>query len=243
MKPVDAVVERPVVFFHVMKCAGSSVREGLTMGLAGYRDGPEVFELDGNAAKTAAGGTVSGDLAFRDVLLPYVVATQHPAVVLGHFRYRDYHAPLMEAAHLTTVLRDPVERLVSLHAYRRHQPGVVLPVSRDLREQIASKQWNHEGHRYVSTFCGRDDLDPYSEEAIATAVANLRRFAVVGSVERLDDFAARVSALVGAPIAFPVLNTRPALAVTETDPEFMAVMRDLCAADIAVYEQVTGFAS
>ena len=231
---------KPVVFFHVMKCAGSSVRAGLATGLTGQRQGAEVFELDGTAAKAAAGGTVSGDWAFRDVLLPYVVATQRPAVVVGHFRYRDHHAPLLDLAHLVTVLRDPVERLVSLYNYRRHRSGVVLPVSRSLEEQIALQRWDREGHRYISTFCGRDDIDPRSEQAIAAAVANLRRFAIVGSVARLDAFAERVSALVGRPIEFPVLNTRPARAAIGTDPALLALMRDLCAADYAVYEQVLG---
>lgn len=235
-------MEPPVVFFHVMKCAGSSVRAGLATGLTGHRQGPDVFELDGTAAKTAAGGTVSGDWAFRDALLPYVVATQRPAVVVGHFRYRDHHAPLIDAAHLVTVLRDPVERFVSLYNYRRHRSGIVLPVSRSLEEQIVSQRWDHEGHRYVSTFCGRDDLDPRSEEAIAATVANLRRFAIVGSVERLDAFAEHLSALVSTPIAFSLLNTRPAPAVTGTDPNLLAVIRDLCAADNQVYEQVIGSA-
>lgn len=231
---------RPVVFLHVMKCGGSSVRAGLATGLTGHRHGPEVFELDGRAAKTAAGGTVSGDWAFRDALLPYVVATLRPAVIVGHFRYRDRHEPLLDAAHVVTVLRDPVERFLSLYDYRRNRTGVVLPVSRSLEEQITSQRWAREGHRYISTFCGREDLDLRSEEAIAAAVANLRRFAVVGSVERLDAFAEQLSALVGKPLTFPMLNTSPAPAATEPDPDLLAQLRDLCAPDIQVYERVIG---
>ncbi|MEQ1787316.1 MAG: hypothetical protein ABL966_09705 [Acidimicrobiales bacterium] len=231
---------RPVVFFHVMKCGGSSVRAALAEGVPGGRAGPGVFELDGRAAKAAAGGTTDDDWQFRDVLLPYVVATARPAVVLGHFRYRDRHAPLLDEAHLVTVLRDPVERLLSLYDYRRYQPGVVLPVSASLEDQLASQRWALEGHRYIDTFGGRDGLDPTSAEAVEATVENLRRFAVVGSVDRLDAFARDVSALLGTPVEIPRLNASPAPADRQVDADVLAQIRAMCAADSQVYERVVG---
>jgi hypothetical protein len=237
------VTERPVVFLHVMKCGGTSVRAGLATGLTGARHGPAVVELDGRAAKAAAGGTIIDDWAFRDALLSYVLATQDPAVVMGHFRYRNRHAPLLERAHVVTVLRDPVERLLSLYRYRRYGAGVDLPLSRSLEEQVSSDRWVGEGHRYVSTFCGRDDLDPRSDAAVAASVANLRRFALVGAAEQLDRFGERLSALVGVPITFPVLNASPAPEpepTSEIDPHLLTRLRDLCAADAEVYAQVVG---
>ena len=227
---------RPVVFLHVMKCGGSAVRAGLATGLTGARHGPSVFELDGRATKAAAGGNILDDWAFRDALLHYVVATQDPAVVVGHFRYRDAHAPLLERAHVVTVLRDPVERLLSLYRYRRYGAGVDrprprtldLPLSRTLEEQVASDRWVGEGHRYVSTFCGHDGLDPRSDAAIDATVANLRRFALVGVAEDLDRFGEELSAIVGTPIAFPVLNTSPAPVPEpshEVDPAVLTRLR------------------
>lgn len=230
---------RPVVFFHVMKCGGMSVRAALAVDIAGHREGPNVFELDGRASKAAAGGSVGADWQFRDALLPYVVTTLRPAVVLGHFRYRAGHEPLFDAAHLVTVLRDPVERLVSLYHYRRHRQGVDLPVSASLEEQISSRRWAIEGHRYVDTFAGRDDVDPRSDEAIALAVDNLRRFAVVGALERLDAFSSDVSTLLGTRVSIPVLNTSPVPDPgTEIDPGLLEQIREMCAVDSQIYEEI-----
>ena len=179
---------RPLVFFHIMKCAGTSVRGGLTRGVVGRRRGPEIFELDGQAAIRAAGGTDDDNWRFRDALLPYVCTTLDPQVVLGHFRYRDRYAELLGDALLVTVLRDPLERFVSLYRYRRYKSDAHQSVSMPFDEFVSSR-WSREGHAYVDTFCGRDDLDPASDEAVTAAVDNLRRFAVVGRSDRLDDFA------------------------------------------------------
>ncbi len=101
----DATDRKPVVFFHVMKCGGTSVRVGLSDGHHRAREGPEVFELDGEAAKLSAGGSDRDNWKFRDALLPYVLRAMRPPVVLGHFRYRDAYQDLMDDAHFVTVLR------------------------------------------------------------------------------------------------------------------------------------------
>ena len=121
--------QRPVVFLHVMKCGGTSVRAGLAEGLAGQRHGPGVFELDGDAAKYAAAGNDQDNWRFRDALLPYVLTALEPAIVLGHFRYRDRYKDLLDRSHFVTVMREPVDRLVSLYRYRRYKETVDVPVS------------------------------------------------------------------------------------------------------------------
>ncbi len=227
---------KPVVFFHVMKCGGTSVRAGLAAAATPPPAGGGVFEMDGTAAKVAAGGTHRDNWLFRDALLSYVLLALRPSVVLGHFRYRDRHRELADSAHFVTVLREPVDRLVSLYKYRRYKTGVDVSVSLTFDEFIATKRWSNEGHAYVDAFCG-GDLDPRSEQAIATAVANLRRFAVVGFTERLDDFASGVTACIGRPVTIPKINTSPAPADTDIGPESLERARMVCAPDILVYEQ------
>jgi hypothetical protein len=229
--------ERPTVFFHVMKCGGTSVRSGLAASATGSRQGSNVFELDGDAAKAAAAGTNVDNWVFRDALLPYVLVTMRPSIVLGHFRYRDRYLELLDSADFVTVLRDPVERIVSLYKYRRYREGVDIPVSFGFDEFIATPRWAKEGHLCVDTFCGRDDLDPRSDEAVAAAVANLRRFAVVGFIDRLDDFSSAVTSRLGKPVTIPMLNTSPAPADADIEPDALERARLVCAPDIALFEQ------
>jgi hypothetical protein len=234
-------VQPSVVFFHVMKCAGTSVRDGLAKGVAGYRFGPEVFELDGEMAKRAAAGKDPENWRFRDALLAYLIMAEHRKVVLGHFRYRDRYESLIDDAHFVTVLRDPVERLVSLYKYRRFKDDVDVPVSMSFEEFIATPRWSKEGHQYVTTFRGNDDLDPRSDEGVEAAISNLRRFAAVGFTDRLDEFASRIGQLVERQVTIPVMNTSPAPQGSD-DREFtadvLAFAKDVCAPDLAVFEQL-----
>jgi hypothetical protein len=245
------MVEHPtVVFLHVMKCGGSSVRAGLAQGIAGSRQGPDVFEYDGriaSAAIPARDGETFGSVGerrvhFADALLPYVILANRPRLILGHFRYRDHFTPLLDGrAIFVTVLRDPVERFVSLYRYRRFGAGVDLPVSVTLPDLIASGRWDHLGHTYVGTFSGDDRLDPSSPAALDAAVANLRRFAVVGFTQDLDGFAGSVSSLVGSAIDIPRLNSSPAPqghADAEIEPETLAAVAKLCEADRRLYERI-----
>jgi Sulfotransferase family len=234
--------DTPLVFLHVMKCGGTSIRSALASAAAGGQEDPRVFELDGQAAIRAVDGDNRRNWAFRDALLRYVLASApRPAVVLGHFRFREEHVASLDSAHFVTVLRDPVDRLVSLYRYRRWKEGVDVPFSGTLAEFLETPRWQKEGHLYVDTFCGRDGLDPRSDEAVDAAVVNLRRFAAVGVLDRLGQFAAAVGSLLGAPVAIPVLNTTPAPAegaAADADGAELARAREICAPDARVYEAV-----
>jgi hypothetical protein len=229
---------KPLVFFHIMKCGGTSVRAGLATGAAGKRTGPKVFELDGAAAKAAAGGALADEWQFRDALLPYALTAMHPAVVLGHFRYRDRYADFADRSHFVTVLRDPVERMVSLYKWRRYKEGIAAPLTRSFDQLVSSGRWAKQGQAYVETFRGRDDLPARSDEAADAAVANLRRFAVVGFIDRLEEFSEEVSACLGRPVAIPVLNRSPAPPDTEIDAGMRERAKVLCAPDYRVYNQL-----
>ena len=69
-----------------------------------------------------------------------------------------------------TVLRNPVDRIVSLYKYRLYQEGIDVAVTGSFDEFLGSKRWAKEGHAYVATFCGNPNLDPRSEPAVASAV-------------------------------------------------------------------------
>jgi hypothetical protein len=218
-----------------MKCGGTSVRAGLTRAVA--KKG-SIFELDGDAAKAAVVGKDPENWIFRDALLSYVLRTDRPSIVLGHFRYCDRYAELLDTVDFVTVLRDPVERLVSLYKYRRYKDTVDVPFAGGFDEFLATPRWAKEGCAYVNTFCGRADLDPRSDEAIDAAAANLRRFKVVGFTDRLGDFAQSTSALLGRPVTFDVINTTPAPATRGEDGidgELLERTRSICAPDIEVF--------
>jgi hypothetical protein len=137
------------------------------------------------------------------------------------------------------MLREPVDRIVSLYKYRRYKEGVDVPVSMSFDEFLDSKRWSREGHLYVDTFCGSDDLEPRSDEAVEAAIANLGRLAVVGRIECPEEFSRRVTELLGAEVSIPVLNQSPAPESAADDEIGAAALeraRRVCAPDTRVYE-------
>jgi hypothetical protein len=237
----------PVVFIHIMKCGGTSVRGGLARGLLGKRTSGALFELDGQAANEATGAaTNDANWEFRDALLAYTLLTASPQLALGHFRYRSRYAELVPDARFITVLREPVDRLVSLYNYRRFRPNVHWPVGMTFDEFLQAP-WAAEGHNYVRTFCGRAGLDPGSDEAVTAAIENLQRFAVVGCTSRLDDFADAISAVVGKRVSFARRNTKDAwsqtVEVPEPAPESIERAREICEPDTRVYRALFGEAT
>jgi hypothetical protein len=239
MTQVAAVPTRPIVFFHVMKCGGTSVRRSLID--TARRASGEVFELQGEAAMAAVGGIIHQDenWRFRRELLAYLLHGTPPAVIVGHFRYHHALAPLRDRAHFVTVLRPPVDRVVSLYRYRRYsgrRGGIPAPAA--LRDILDDPAWQSAGHHYVETFCGDPGLDPRSERAIDAAIENLSSFRVVGDTGAMADFAAAMSALTGADVAVDHRNASPAPDDLPDPTELRAELEELCAPDRRVYEEV-----
>ena len=115
-----------------------------------------------------------------------------PSIVLGHFRYRDRYKDLLDRSHFVTVMREPVDRLVSLYRYRRYKETVDVPVSMPFMEYLESPRWSKEGHATSPRSAVTTARSPIGE-AIAAAVENLRRFAAIGFVDRLERFSDRMN--------------------------------------------------
>jgi len=235
-------MQRPIVFLHVMKCGGTAVRRGLALGIAGERHGPDVFELDGLAADRSSGGTTRDQWRFRDQLLSYVLATEPPPLVMGHFRYAESHEDLLDRASFITILRDPIDRLTSLYKYRRYKDDVRKPVGGTLEEYVETAAARREGHHMVWLFCGDPRMDPRSDEAIESAVSNLRRFASVELLVHMDRLAETVSQLAGRPVEFPLRNPRPAPPGAPSGPTdaVRSVMAEVCRPDIELVDALFG---
>ena len=108
-----------------------------------------------------------------------------------------------------------------------------------LEEMVASDRGRAWGAEYVKYYGGlREDGDYRSQEAIDGAIANLRRFDVVGQLERLKEFHADVKASTGLRLITFRRNRSPV-----SDDERRALMseevgtavEDLCAPDRAVW--------
>lgn len=191
---------RPVVFLHLFKCGGTTVIERLRARL-------------GNAAVLH----VKDVRALEATLQADPLAVARHAAVVGHLSL-----PLLEAYFSDwawiTVLRDPVDRMLSqYHHFRREAAALAVAdgeesdhafrlrfcaendllafaTSEDPRLTVYTR--NYMTRKLAGVL--RVRRSPLGGKARATAIANLSRFAAVGTTDTLDgDFLPSLDRLLG----------------------------------------------
>jgi hypothetical protein len=239
----------PVLFIHVMKTGGTTVMRNLreTYGLDEiypYRD----LDLQYDAGRL--------DVT-RHQSVPYLLALPEARrrdirVFTGHFPYvvREMLGMELEAA---TILRDPVDRTISLlrqfarkqpwddPAERRplaertleevyEQPLVFEPLIRDHQTKIFSMTRADEPQTYM-------DVIEVDRSRLELAKANLAEIEVLGITERYDDFLAEVQARFGWQIVRGARkNATPKDDLRPVDPALRRRIAEDNALDIELYE-------
>lgn len=196
-----------VVFMHVPKCGGTSISEALYSTVPVHR---RIGVIDADATRRAAAMIHADqdriDLYHDDLVTGGEVFSIREAMLLTHMAWDTDlihgHMLFSERAHrhfgdrydFVTVLRDPIERVVSNFAHSRHD-GHISP---DFDTYLDSAAGRMHALTYLRYFSGRHDIAPDQEEdALETAKATLGKFALIGFLDQLDGFADGYRTLTG----------------------------------------------
>lgn len=219
-----------VLFLHVPKAAGTSYAVALADALGGPSLIPDIPV-----------GITSEEFQQVDVdsLRDYAFVAAH--VDYGLCR----RAPFLRPA---TVVRDPVDRIVSWYHYVLNDDGASLAPWRNLiqRRHLTveefllhpSLRWLHGQAEtmQIAGYLWSGDPLPFIDDFVPTAMANLAAFAHVGLYERLGDSMRLAQAELGLD-SVPVLpdrNVSPARPA-ELDPDVRAQVAGLLGMDSAFY--------
>ncbi|MBI4259639.1 MAG: sulfotransferase family 2 domain-containing protein [Actinobacteria bacterium] len=128
-------------------------------------------------------------------------------VLLGHFWF-GIHEALPGTATYVTMLRDPVDRVLSLYQHRRTRHGLRSTIEEYLAEDRDVQMRNGQVRRFVGSASELFHVD-VTDEMLATALGNLdRHFPVVGLTERFDESLVLMARRFGWPVRrlryFPV---------------------------------------
>jgi hypothetical protein len=176
---VDAKAAAPVVLFlHLPKAGGQTLGE-LVDFHARDRAAPGGV-LPGGVAYLTYGFLKERPLAVPAHVLP-LLGRGDLRAVLGHFWF-GLHEHVARPSVYVTALRDPVERVVSLYYYTR------LDESMTLDEFVAEPPFREVDNDQTRRIAGVDpEVGGCTPAMLRTAQENLRRFAVAGTIERLDE--------------------------------------------------------
>lgn len=182
----------------------------------------------------------------RDLLLASTLNTPGIEFVAGHYRFTDaLHHPLLDHALFITVLREPIDRFLSLYYYNHYKQGGHGHEPLALEEYLKRPRARRSAEDYVRLFRGTgvDHREFAGEGDIDAAIQNLKRFHLVGELTQQTAFCAALSAKTGLDVSMPELNKSPAPANTRYQSlpdELNEEIRRLCEPSTAVYEAVLG---
>ena len=223
-----------IIFDHFAKTGGQAINAWLVGALGTACVTPNVISEHRRAIRQLGGSysVISGHITFDpgDRLDP---------------RYR-----------YITLLREPVDRVVSWIYYLLHHvdpAGMSAPLVRGAREfldsdglRCAPEFRDSVSNLVVEHFCKLGDGTPGSDaDKLARALDAIAAYDIVGRYDRMEEFAARVAALIGIPPPpeVPRTNvTRERPAVDALSPALRLGIEALCPLDVALYRTLTAHA-
>ena len=178
--PAGTEAAPPVVLFlHIPKAGGQTLGEFV---YAHTRDetAPDDGALKSGVAYLSYGFLKERPLEIPDHVLP-LLRRRDLRAVIGHFWF-GLHEHVARPYRYVTALRDPVERVLSLYYYTR------LHDSMTLEEFVAAPPFREVDNDQTRRIAGVDpEIGGCTPAMLQAAKENLRRFAVAGTIERLDE--------------------------------------------------------
>jgi hypothetical protein len=234
LKAAVGLGPRRLLFEHLPKCAGTSVRVYL---------GSQYPERLCFATKGDTVGSIREFQAMPEQeRFKYRFVTGHNAHKLAAL----VHPDMVKV----TILRDPVERMISHHAYVKEHPEhylhrAVVERLLSLADYVTSGLSDELLNHCVCLFAGVSPQEALADPAqtVDRAYEVLRgQYAVVGIVEKLELAMDRIRAVTGIREPFPAAvhnKSRSRPAAVEVEPDALRAIRETNALDITLYERVS----
>ena len=241
---------KPIWFLHVTKCGGTSLRTAIMQSLREGGAHPAQFHLhDAVTSSRLAAQLGVETFSLRDAMLGYELVQNHRRFIAGHFRYTQHlHEPLLSRCLPITLLRDPVDRFLSLFYYNSFKSTDYGKETLPLEAYLERPRARRSAEDYVRLFRGAGGSHNQFADAagVRSAVQNLRRFAVVGTLDDLPAFVASLEQQAGIRVSIPMQNRSPAPEEArhrQIDEAMLEHIKALCEPSIEVYETVLATAS
>lgn len=162
-RPGDIVANRTVIFLHIAKTGGSTLSNVLRRQYS-----PQVCY---DHVRHPGGKRPLDDLPLED--------RTRLRCMLGHYFF-GIHDALPQPAAYVTMLREPVERVLSMYSYLRTNSRKAWMRNATLAEFL-------ERHRPATNFQTAQICGSREAPNLERAKENLRSFAAVGTTERFDE--------------------------------------------------------
>ncbi len=193
----DIVCGQRVVFHHLPKCGGTSIRKALRNAY------PISFAAYGSDPAYRTFQALHPDYGLDQLA---VTVTKFRQEQLLYFLYRDMRCvsglcPFSDTAHrlfgdryrFVTTIREPLGLMTSIYHYDRYRSRDRWRTQLSLEAYLETPRAARFGAIYSEFYNGLPpESDPSDLRAVAAAKRNLAKFAVVGTVEDMAGFQRRL---------------------------------------------------
>jgi len=230
---------RRIAFFHPPKCGGTSVRKWLASAFG------RPAGLDPVAAEAAAHNIGVAAASEREAILAYFVERRDTRFICGHFAYsRRAFAGHEGRFELITILRNPLSRVLS-RFYHSGQ-GSHFPIKGELADWLQTNDARVAATVFTTMFVG--DIERMRRlasgasnsdvgDAAMQAIENLKRFTIVGTLERLGAFEQALRQRYGIRARIGHARNNPTYPrFAQQPPAVQDRLRELCQEDMMIYE-------
>ena len=240
--PREGGVAIPKIFFcHVPKCAGSSIVSAVwNQVYSGYSVAK--FEIEQEPSKKSARVLDTSMMRARETILAYNLSMNRNYFGRGHCYCRPKLVREFGAEwDFVTILRNPVDRWISEYIYNTFKASSWARNDLQLSEYLESKKGYATGRyliRYFSNYSNDHRTNPY--DYVDEALENLSHFSVVGTLESLDIWEARMNQRYGVTLDIPKMNVSPRSQEAEkikSNAKLMEKIQELCKYDMEIYRK------
>jgi hypothetical protein len=235
-------LDQKIFFLHIAKCGGTSITQGIGNFFRNYSSSDR-FYLDSFAMVKGVRMTGISWKSYNEQLLLYQLARKSTMYVAGHFFYsQKAFDAFSKEWNFITILRNPVDRWFSQYYYDRYAPhhmnehGTTL----EINDYLNSEKGLGAGGSYATMLEGNADNWKYNpEQCVVDAIANLKRFKLVGSLEHLDFFESKFNDIFKVKLKIKKTRKSPApknLKHQEITPQIRKEVEHICRFDIQIYD-------
>ncbi|MEM9781173.1 MAG: sulfotransferase family 2 domain-containing protein [Pseudomonadota bacterium] len=224
----NRIYKRRIFFAHVPKCGGTSLSHALRI-----RYPLSYFKLSEEAASASSRDLTTGQWMELKARLVAYHAHCGRHFLQGHIPVtEDYIDRHLTEYNLMTLLRDPVDRVVS-HYFFDPRLNKLTP-----EDFLRHQRGFIETHALCHFFGGLDWDNPGDVgEAEARAMTTLDRFDVVGILEEPAAFERTLREDLGLRLSIPHRNQGTTRAGRSLPPEIMERITEMCEADLRIYRR------
>jgi hypothetical protein len=234
----------PKIFFcHVPKCAGTALSQAIAQQAYPLHQVLLVprFSFDLEAVQSASTVCSLPKVDVRQVILSYNLASSKYRYGKGHVYCRPRLVDTYRNEwHFVTILRNPVDRWISEYTYNTYKSHHWAKNTLSLQDYIQSEKGKGTAESFLRYFSSIPY--PYSGDPkvyIDEAIENLKRFSVIGTVERFDEWCKSFETVFGRKLTIPRINASPKKEVSEqikNDAFVMDKVASLCDSDMQIYK-------